>query len=294
MNAWLQRTDGSREEIGLNCYIGRTVGSTVRVDSVQVSRRHAQIHAQQAENGVEYWIADLGSTNGTIRNGRRITVPSRLSHGDEIVIGDEHFVFCLDQAAPRLPTLDDQGSVTQVLEGRHVCWLLMVDVKKYTALSQSLSEEQLGQVVGGWFRRSRDAIEAAGGIVDKLLGDAIFAYWEDGPEAPTRVDAALRELEQVQRERNPDFRIVLHRGPVLLQGVAGGSNNLSGLEIIYVFRMEKVCAALGSDTIISSSARKILADHHATVPLGEHRLDGFAGSHAFYRLASETETRSSS
>lgn len=285
MSAWLQRTDGSREEVGLNCYVGRSIGSTVHIDSIQVSRRHAQIHAQQSETGMEYWIADLGSTNGTIRNGRRVAAPCRLNHGDQIQIGEARFTFLLDDEAPRLPTLENEGSATILLQGRRACWLLMVDIKGYTSLSQTLTEDELGQTIGGWFRRTRDAIEGAGGVVDKFLGDAIFAYWEDGQDVVLRVAKALRDLASVQVERNPEFRIVLHRGLVLLQGGAGGANNLSGLEVIFVFRMEKICAGLNCDAIVSAPARKVLAEHYETVALGAHRLDGFSGQHELFALS---------
>lgn len=48
-----------------------------------VSRRHAQINAVSGE----YVLIDLGSSNGTVVNGQRISGPVVLQHGDVIQFG---------------------------------------------------------------------------------------------------------------------------------------------------------------------------------------------------------------
>jgi class 3 adenylate cyclase len=69
-----------------------------------------------------------------------------------------------------------------------------------------------------------------------------------------------------------------------MAGGAGGANNLSGPEVIYVFRMEKVSSSLKTDTILSEAAAKALGSAYACKPLGEHPLDGFAGTHPLYTI----------
>jgi hypothetical protein len=65
--------------------IGRTVRSDIVLPSPAVSQRHAEIYAVEGE----YWICDLGSTNATAVNGRRLSSePHRLAHGDVIRVGD--------------------------------------------------------------------------------------------------------------------------------------------------------------------------------------------------------------
>jgi hypothetical protein len=58
-----------------------------------VSRRHA--HIIKARNG--YFVADLGSSNGTLVNGRRLPAqrPQLLRNGDEITIGEVVLQFLL-------------------------------------------------------------------------------------------------------------------------------------------------------------------------------------------------------
>ncbi len=56
-----------------------------------ISRRHARIFLR--EDG-KFVIEDLGSTNGTyINRGPRIVAPTVLEDGDEITLGNAHFVF---------------------------------------------------------------------------------------------------------------------------------------------------------------------------------------------------------
>jgi DNA-binding winged helix-turn-helix (wHTH) protein len=73
---------GDREvllEAGENV-IGRDVTAKVRIDSSDVSRRHARI----VVDGESASIEDLGSKNGTSVWGRPITAPTPLRDGDRI------------------------------------------------------------------------------------------------------------------------------------------------------------------------------------------------------------------
>ena len=69
--------------------IGRAADSFLFVDHSSVSRRHARIRVDPSGAVLE----DLGSKNGTLLHGRRITGPERLSDGDAIEIGPAALVF---------------------------------------------------------------------------------------------------------------------------------------------------------------------------------------------------------
>ena len=270
MNAWIETPAGNHIAIEANCYLGRAQSNTVRVEALGASRRHAHIHAQHSENRTEYWLADLGSTNGTLCNGKRITIPYRLKDGDVINIMGETFVFRMARiTATPFPTADAPPTV--VMRAQPVCWLLMVDIKRYTNLSRQLDTNSLSLKVGTWLRHCRDAIESAGGVVDKFLGDAIFAYWKNNMEAPALVGRALQQLIELQQRRDPDFRIVLHRAAATLEGGAGGATISSGPEVIYAFRLEKVCSMLGTDTIVSAAASGALPSPWSCQSMGRHR-----------------------
>jgi hypothetical protein len=62
--------------------LGRSRECDIRLVDTNVSRRHAEVrHEDDA-----YWIVDLGSTNGTELNGRRVE-RAKLSDGDRITLG---------------------------------------------------------------------------------------------------------------------------------------------------------------------------------------------------------------
>jgi class 3 adenylate cyclase len=61
-------------------------------------------------------------------------------------------------------------------------------------------------------------------------------------------------------------------------GGAGGADNLSGPDVIKVFRMETVCSKLEVDSILSSQAVTALSGALFCDSLGEHPLDGFSGT----------------
>lgn len=72
--------------------IGREPPAQLSLPHVAVSRQHAKISRRE---GVTY-VRDLGSTNGTYVNGRRVVVPQRLVPGDTIGIGPYLMVYTGD------------------------------------------------------------------------------------------------------------------------------------------------------------------------------------------------------
>ena len=64
--------------------IGRGDGCQVKVEGdTYVSSMHARIFARDGS----YMVEDLGSTNGTYLNRRRITAPAELQRGDRVKVG---------------------------------------------------------------------------------------------------------------------------------------------------------------------------------------------------------------
>ena len=67
--------------------IGRSDDADILIDDSYASEFHLRVGVQ----GGEVMLNDLGSTNGTYLNGRRVTVPTVITKGDSIQIGKTIF-----------------------------------------------------------------------------------------------------------------------------------------------------------------------------------------------------------
>ncbi|MFW9805054.1 MAG: FHA domain-containing protein [Candidatus Thorarchaeota archaeon] len=74
---------------GAEAILGRDEETEISVRDPEVSRRHARISWQSGN----YYIEDLGSTNGTFLNSSLVTSPQPLRSGDTIGLGQTLFVF---------------------------------------------------------------------------------------------------------------------------------------------------------------------------------------------------------
>ncbi len=91
-------------EIDSPLSIGRLAQNDIVIDEGAVSSLHAVIECKanpDFPNVLEFFIRDLGSTNGTQVNGEKIIEPRRLHHQDEIKIAWNSFRF-LDEDAINL------------------------------------------------------------------------------------------------------------------------------------------------------------------------------------------------
>jgi hypothetical protein len=74
---------GAAADLGTPILIGRGNDAAIRLDDDYVSTRHARI----AASGDQWFVEDLGSTNGTYVGSHRITQPTTVSLGTQIRIG---------------------------------------------------------------------------------------------------------------------------------------------------------------------------------------------------------------
>ncbi|MBV9194753.1 MAG: FHA domain-containing protein [Solirubrobacterales bacterium] len=89
----LLRLDGRPFVIGpAGATLGRSRQCDVVLDDPNVSRQHAEIRPR----GGSWVLSDLGSTNGSSVNGRRINGPEVLRRGDEITLGTSVVGFDLE------------------------------------------------------------------------------------------------------------------------------------------------------------------------------------------------------
>jgi class 3 adenylate cyclase len=269
--AWLEQEDQQHILQG-SCSIGRAALNTIVVDSAKVSRLHGIIHSERAG---AFWLVDLGSSNGTFLNKRRIHEPTRLRDRDRITIGGKTFTFRQslypsDKPRSTAPVATVYDQIEEV-----PCWLLVADIKNFTPLSRELLSEKLALLVSSWLATCKDIIEKHAGTVNKYLGDGILAYWPDERSRSKNIVEVIAALKQAQT-RGPEFRFVVHFGSVAIGGVSAvREETLMGSEVNLVFRLEKLLASLGEPCGISDAAHAKLGDFVPSRPLGDYQLKGF-------------------
>jgi adenylate cyclase len=279
--AWLEAANGTRHPIQGSCSLGRTAANRIVLDSPKVSRRHALIHLQ---NIGELWLIDFGSSNGTFLNKRRIHHPVRLSDGDQITIGDQ--VLTLRQPLGISEEYKSDLVQRTLREIENIpCWLLVADIRGFTPLSRRMQSEDLDVLLGAWIFTSKEIIENQHGIINKYLGDGFLAYWPEAATTPKEIVAVISALKELQRQKWPEFRFVVHFGAVAIGGVASmGEESLMGGELNLIFRLEKLASSLGEPCALSEAAHTKLRELVPVRALGEFELKGFETKCAFFAL----------
>jgi adenylate cyclase len=278
--AWLESP--GREKILLqgNCSLGRSPSNRVVIESPKASRRHCIINLQ---NVGEFWLIDLGSSNGTFLNKRRVHQPVRLCDMDQITVGDAPFTFRHpEEITSELRTTIAQQTIRET--ANIAVWMLVADIDNFTPLSRSMVSDKLALLVGSWVAGCKAIVEEHKGEIDKYLGDGFLAYWHEDEKGAENVAAALKKLKELQKVE-PRFRLVLHYGLVSSGGLRSmGEESLIGKEVIFVFRMEKLGGSLGIHLLASEAAQKKLGDLLPAQPAGSHELKGFDGRFEFFKL----------
>src|SRR2546423_1793826 len=277
--AWLESAGMEKIPLRGNCSLGRSPKSAVVLESPKASRRHAIINLQ---NVGEFWLIDLGSSNGTFLNKRRVHQPVRLCDMDQITVGDVPFT-CHQ---PEEVTSEMRTTLAQqtIRETANIpVWLLVADIENFTPLSRSMVSDKLALLVGSWVAACKTIVEEHHGEIDKYLGDGFLAYWHDDEKGGENVAAGLVKLKQLQKVE-PRFRLVLHYGLVSSGGLRSmGEESLIGKEVIFVFRMEKLAGSLGIHLLASAPAQKKLGNAIPSQPVGNHELKGFEGRFEFFK-----------
>ena len=173
------QVDAFEVPIQFTATIGRTPENTVCLKfSPTVSRQHAII---RCHNGYEYQLMDLGSRNGTYVNDQRVVMPVTLQHGARIRIANNDLIFeqSLDQEGGEEAAATLAGHSSEAMQTVHNAAILVCDIRGFTSQSEVLPASTLAQVLGQWFREAGNAVQKEGGVIDKFIGDAVLAYWQE-------------------------------------------------------------------------------------------------------------------
>ncbi|MCX6874867.1 MAG: adenylate/guanylate cyclase domain-containing protein [Verrucomicrobia bacterium] len=280
--------------------IGRSRESTVPVPDPRVSRRHAMIRRQN--DG--YWFFDLGSVNGSLLNGRRVTTSQLLANGDMIQIADRCFRF---ESGSHPGGMHGESSIAERtladVRSRTVI-LLVSDIQGFTTIAEKLTPDQLAPIIGSWYARTASILERHGANLDKFIGDCVLGYWLD--TAPASRLAALKAAHAMRMacdEVQDQHRGVLeplglrfgsgaavHMGPAAYGAFGPREFTLLGDAVNLAFRLEALTRLLDQRVVVSAD---LFAGWSAGLSccrqLGAHPVKGRSQEVEVYALECDPE-----
>jgi adenylate cyclase len=287
--AWLEIKGEERIPVSGLCTFGRTPGNTIVLPTSKISRRHAMIH----EQGGEFWVVDLGSTNGIEINGERVTHPVPLRDGDHIQMPSTSYTFRqaatpdVQSLARRAPPIQRQNRLTVADIRLTKCWILLADIQGFTQMSQQVPAEKLAPLVGKWLAHCREIVQNQKGVLAKFLGDGFLAYWTDREKSVASIASACEEFQSLQNAASLPFRIMLHLGVVSFGGHSPDANyTMIGPELNFAFRLEKVASRLNLSWIFSDVAATRLQGHLPLTCCGMQKVPDFAQERTCFTLGS--------
>ena len=250
--------------------IGRVPPNDIVVPHPKVSRNHAMISMLQPG---EYYLIDIGSTNGTQLNGKRIVVPMLLKENDVIAIEDCDLIFHAQQMSEQghgdETEEGDLGAMTMISEGDMTSeiTILVCDIRNYSALSEKLPTNHLAQMMAKWFKLATQVIEEHAGTIDKFIGDAIMVRWTIDYKKDVKVSVVnalnvAKRLNEISAQINafyPElplpFRVGvgINTGRAVLGNMGGaGYREYTALgdAVNMAFRFESESKKLGKDVVI--------------------------------------------
>lgn len=250
--------------------VGRDKNSDIILGDLMVSRNHAMIRRIGME---DYYLIDGGSANGSYVNRQRVTMPRLLKHGDRIVIGGVEFLFEQDRnEAVESDTISMQETIVHDTPQIKMITILVADIRGFTSLSEQIPIRTLTRLMNTWFNRVSDVVAQENGIIDKFIGDCVFARWEaddDEIETVIRALTAAEAISKVTVELNKNYSELgesLNIGVGINTGAAsvgcGMDNTALGDAVNVAFRLESATKMLGRDIVLSETAYRHLPDKY--------------------------------
>ncbi|HSM52149.1 MAG TPA: adenylate/guanylate cyclase domain-containing protein [Thermoanaerobaculia bacterium] len=167
--------------------------------------------------------------------------------------------------------------------------VLFADLVGFTALSERLPPAEVADLLGGYFTHATEAIFAAGGTLDKFIGDCVMAFFGAPMAQPDHALRAVRAAIAIQdgidgwnaerRERGlPTLqaRIAVNSGPVVVGDVGSASRvdyTVLGNTVNVASRLEQSAAEPGG-IAIGGATEALLGGSIPLEPLGELQLKG--------------------
>jgi adenylate cyclase len=216
-------------EPGSPCRIGRHPHNTIALPNESVSRAHAMV--QFTDAGACY-LYDLDSRNGTFVNGRRVSAPTVLRHGDRITIGLYHLEFVHEGSQGPEATPAESLDTLVTAEWQQVT-VMAVDIREYAALALRVGETRIAEIVSAFHQDAGAILEEMGVWTHKCAEGSVVAVWVHRSIKPP-LSVVLSAFESVARLARAvaaiEGRFGLDAPLRISAGLDTGKASLEGLE----------------------------------------------------------------
>ncbi len=112
--------------------------------------------------------------------------------------------------------------------------MLFVDIRGSTALSEQMTVTEFRELINRFFVESTEAIASEDGLIEKLAGDAVAAFWGAGfagQDYVAKTIHAARKIQQIMEQQKIPVGIGVHAG-VAYFGAMGSAEGLVNISAI--------------------------------------------------------------
>ncbi len=112
--------------------------------------------------------------------------------------------------------------------------MLFVDIRGSTALSEQMTVTEFRELINRFFVESTEAIASEDGLIEKLAGDAVAAFWGAGfagQDYVAKTIHAARKIQQIMVQQKIPVGIGVHAG-VAYFGAMGSAEGLVNISAI--------------------------------------------------------------
>ena len=198
-----------------------------------------------------------------------------------------------------------RGDFRETLSDTRDITVLFTDMVGFSTASQGMAAPEVAKFVNHHFSLVAACIEAEGGTVDKFIGDAVMAFWDEPEERRERAIRACRAACAIAKAIRADnehhkktgkqpvgIRIGIHTGGATVGNIgAPGRINYTiiGDTVNIAQRLEQLGKEIfskGRDVsiLISADVAHELGNEFAPLPQGEQTLKGRAGKMEVFSL----------
>lgn len=248
--------------------IGRGSHNHLVLPDQHVSRNHALIRQVSHDN---YLLFDGGSFNGSYVNGQRIDEPVVLRDGDTIAIWRYEIYFRQPDKLDDEPPTQDITRQHSEVQVRKIT-ILVSDIRDYTRLAEDVSIDALTRLMSAWTQGLREEVRSSGGVIEKFIGDCIYARWNNGKDplgtllTSMRCAQAIRSTCDRLNTEFADLGHTLNIGVGIHTGMAavdvGRDGVAVGDTVNLAFRLESASKDLGTDIVMGRTAYRQLPEVH--------------------------------